>query len=74
MPVNAAADAGIWVVEVHRTPNSIKSEPSLDPGRITTAAGNRVPYPWVSPYNAPAEGILGVEFTGDETGPPQARQ
>ncbi|WP_327350538.1 hypothetical protein [Streptomyces sp. NBC_01304] len=70
VPVNVAAGAGIWVIEVHRTPNSIKSEPSLDPGQITGATGNPGVYPWVSPYNAAEEGILGIEFTGEETGPP----
>jgi hypothetical protein len=59
-----ASGKGIWRIDIDRAPISSVSAPSLLLG--TPIAGGGVDEPYVAPYGNQFEGILGLEFTGDE--------
>lgn len=71
VPVSITNGAGAWVVEVGRQAGSTRGEPSVYPGKITDGSGAPQAYPFISPYNAELEGILGMELTGTEVYQPQ---
>ncbi len=66
IPVPAALTdgRGIWTVRINRSPGASVPAPSLYPDAVSPA--NAVGETYVSPYNSPFEGILGVELDGLE--------
>ena len=64
VPTTIADGSGIWTVRINRSPGASVPAPSLYPDGASPA--NAVDETFVSPYNNPYEGILGVEVDGDE--------
>ncbi|MBM6400883.1 PKD domain-containing protein [Phycicoccus sonneratiae] len=64
VPAGLADGRGIWTVRVNRSPGASVPAPSLYPDAASPA--NAVRETFVSPYNSPFEGILGVELDGVE--------
>jgi hypothetical protein len=64
LPAAIASGKGIWRIDIDRAAGSSVAAPGLEIG--TPAAAGGVDEPYVSPYGNPFEGILGLEFTGDE--------
>lgn len=62
IPYNMVDGKGIWTITINRTATSSVAAPSLRQGG---PAGNSVLEPYVSPYGT-NEGILGMEFVGEE--------
>ncbi|TRW47651.1 PKD domain-containing protein [Georgenia yuyongxinii] len=69
LPVPAALvnGRGVWTVLIDRAPGSSVAQPALLPS--PTSPGNAVDEPYVSPYGNRLEGVLGVEFDGQELTP-----
>lgn len=64
VPTTIQDGRGIWTVRINRSPGASVPAPSLYPDGSSPA--NAVDETFVSPYNNPYEGILGVEVDGDE--------
>ncbi|MEW1841208.1 PKD domain-containing protein [Nonomuraea angiospora] len=70
LPAAAGGDlTGIWTIVVDRAVGSSTAAPGLFPQ--LPGQGNAVNEPYVSPYGDRFEGILGVEFDGEEIPPAQ---
>ncbi|MCO6493299.1 MAG: PKD domain-containing protein [Phaeodactylibacter sp.] len=63
VPVNIPNGMGIWTIEIDRQPHSSVAPPAFEFGG---PPGNLVKEPCVFIYGDRSEGILGLEFTGDE--------
>jgi PKD domain len=64
LPVPINSGKGIWLIDIDRASGSSVGAPALLKG--TPAANGGVDEPYVSPYGNMYEGILGLEFTGEE--------
>ena len=66
IPLNQTISSGkgIWKIDIDRAIGSTVSAPRLEIGLDVASGG--VDEPFVSPYGSMLEGILGLEFTGEE--------
>lgn len=66
VPVTTPFDGkGIWTVIINRQTGSVAAAPTLFRGPAGPGAV-AVYEPYISPYGSPLEGILAIEFIGDE--------